>query len=241
VHHVVLERWSRGDSLLHRRDARAKWVVTVLFLALVATAQPFAGALGAAYMAVLVFGLAVARLPVLPALARAALVLPFAGVFALAALLAGQPDRALELSVKAYISALAVLLLVGTTPFTALVRGLESLGGPRFLILVSQFVYRYLFVISEQAQHMRAASACRGGFSRRNPATALRAAAGAVSVLFARSYARAENIHRAMLSRGFQGRFHPLHYSRFKSADGVYLAFASALLIMLRLAIPAGV
>lgn len=238
MHHVVLERWSRGDSLLHRRDARAKWVVTLLFLALVATAQPFDGPLGAAYAALLVCSLLLARLPVFQALARAALVLPFAGVFALAALLSGQPERAGELAVKAYLSALAVLLLVGTTPFIALVRGLESLGAPRFLILVSQFVYRYLFVISEQAQHMRASSACRGGFGRRNRRAALRAAAGAVSVLFARSYARAENIHRAMLARGFHGHFHSLRHGRFGSADAAYLALASALLIGLRLAMP---
>ena len=31
-------------------------------------------------------------------------------------------------------------------------------GAPRFLLMVAQFLYRYLFVISEEAQHMRKAA-----------------------------------------------------------------------------------
>ena len=55
-----------------------------------------------------------------------------------------------------------MLLVVSTTPLPVLLRGLEMTGAPRFLLMVAQFLYRYLFVISEEAQHMSKAAASRG-------------------------------------------------------------------------------
>jgi energy-coupling factor transporter transmembrane protein EcfT len=39
LHHVVLERWSRGASPLHRRDPRAKLAALLVFLVVLATAH----------------------------------------------------------------------------------------------------------------------------------------------------------------------------------------------------------
>ena len=63
------------------------------------------------------------------------------------------------------------------------------------------------------------------------------AAAGAVGVLFARSYARAEAIHLAMLARGFAGHFRPLAKSSFRKLDAAFLAGAVAAIVLLRAAI----
>jgi len=126
---------------------------------------------------------------------------------------------------KSYLSALAALLLVSTTPLPQLLRGLETLGVPGFLLMVAQFLYRYLFVIVEQAHRMRLAGLCRGGLKRRSGG--FRAAAGALGVLFARSYERAECIHRAMVSRGFQGHFRLLSSARFGPADAAFVCLAA--------------
>src|SRR5207247_9345794 len=134
--------------------------------------------------------------------------------------IAGDPARGAALILKSYLSALAALVVVSTTPLPVLLRGTEMLGAPRFLLMVAQFLYRYLFVISEQAQHMRKAAAARGG--------SFRAATGALAVLFARSYEQAGEIHRAMLARGFQGRFQPLAAPHFHSADVPFLVLGSA-------------
>ena len=53
---------------------------------------------------------------------------------------------------------------------------------------------------------------------------ALFSAAGTVSVLFARSYARADGIHRAMLARGFTGRFDAGADLHFQTSDALFLA-----------------
>ena len=230
MHHVVLDRWSRGASPLHRRDPRAKIVALGVFLIVLATAHRALPQVSAVLLALLIGALLWARLPVRAALTRAAVVLPFTLMFALASWMAGEGGRGAALVIKSYLSALAVLLVVSSTPLAMLLRGAEMLGAPRFLLMVAQFLYRYLFVISEEAQHMRAAANSRGGIR-------FRAAAGALAVLFARSYARAEEIHRAMLSRGFEGRFHPLVAPRFGAADGAFLLIALTLPVLLRTAL----
>jgi cobalt/nickel transport system permease protein len=239
VHHVVLERWSRGASVLHRRDPRAKLAALVVFLIVLATAHRDLAAVGAAMFLLLAGALVWARIPLAGALARAAVVLPFSLLFVGVCWLAGDPARGAALLLKSYLSALAVLTVVSTTPLPLLLRGMESVGAPRFLLMVAQFLYRYLFVISEEAQHMSKAAASRGATLRGATSGSERfhAAAGALAVLFARSYGRAEDIHRAMLARGFLGRFRTLHTLRFGRADGVFLALAVLAPVALRAAI----
>jgi cobalt/nickel transport system permease protein len=220
MHHVVLDQWSRGASSLHRRDPRVKIAALLVFLVVLATAHRALPLVGAGLLVLLGGTLLWARVPLGGALARAGLVLPFTLVFAAASWIAGDAARGAVLVMKSYLSALAVLVVVSTTPLPLLLRGVEMLGAPRFLLMVAQFLYRYLFVMSEEAQHMRKAAAARGG--------SFRAAAGALAVLFARSYKQAGEIHRAMLARGFQGRFHPLSAPHFHAADVAFLVLASA-------------
>jgi cobalt/nickel transport system permease protein len=208
-----------------------KLVALAVFLLSVATTPGVSPRAAAGYLAVLVAAIALSRLPMAGLLARAAVVLPFSATFAAVSWMAGDPERAAALVGKSYLSAAAVLVVVATTPLEQFVRAMEALGTPRLIALVTQFLHRYLFVVSEQAQHMRLAVACRapGGHWR------FRAAAGAVAVLFARAYARAEGIHRAMLARGFQGQFPALPLSRPGPADLLFLALAAGACLAIRL------
>jgi len=230
LHHVTLDRWSRGESVLHRRDARVKVLALAAYLVAVATLdagqQPALVACGA----LLAGGLLASRLPIGALLARAAVVLPFSGVFAIFSVLGGQPGRAVELVEKSYLSACAVLLVAGTTPLVRLMGALESLYVPRFVVLVVQFIYRYLFVVSEQAQHMRLAALSRGEKG------SFRAAAGALAVLFARSQARAEAVYRAMAARGFSGRIPQLGTPHLHPADAAFLIAAVGAAAIIRIA-----
>jgi cobalt/nickel transport system permease protein len=235
LHHVVVERWSRGASPLHSRDARAKLGALVAFLIAVSTTPARAQIAFAAYAALLTGAMAASRLPAAGLARRAGLILPFSATFALITWWSGDPGRALALAEKSFLSGLAALLLIATTPLTQLLAALDSLGLPRLLILVVQFLYRYLFVISEQAQHMRLAARSRhGGIGSRG--LQFKAAAGALSVLFARSWERADGIYRAMLARGFSGRFSPFEQPHFHTADVVLLGGVLAACVGIRLA-----
>jgi cobalt/nickel transport system permease protein len=236
LRHLVLDRWSRGSSPIHRLDARAKIAGLLLFLIALATAHHGLVVLGSGLLLLLAAGFFVAGVPLASALARGAVVLPFSFVFAAMSWIAGQPGSGLSLVLKTYLSTLAVLLVISVTPLPALLRGVESLGAPRFLLQVAQFLHRYLFVIVEEAQCMRQAAAARGASLRRSASVrGFRAPAAMISVLFARSYARAEAIHRAMLARGFNGHMPTVRISRFHTSDFAFLALFSVTVVALRL------
>src|SRR5450432_424467 len=153
----------------------------------------------AAYVVALLVATFSAGLQVWGLMKRAALVLPFSLFFGLTTWLIGDHARAIGLFEKSYLSAWTALWLAGTTPLPRLLKAAEWFGVPRLLILTIQFLYRFLFVLSEQGQHMRLAAACRAG--TQSPLKPLwRAASGALAVLFARSSQRADGIHRAMQS-----------------------------------------
>lgn len=229
MHHVVVERWSRGAGPLHTLDARAKLGSLFAFLIAVSTTPARAQLAFAAYAALILAAMTASRLPLTGLLVRAALVLPFSATFALITWWSGEPVRALALAEKSFLSALGALLLIATTPLTAVLAAFETVGAPRVLILVVQFLYRYLFVISEQAQHMRLAAQARHGAS-------FRASAGALGVLFARSWERADGIYQAMLARGFSGRFAASVRPHFHAADFAFLGSVVAACIAIRLA-----
>jgi cobalt/nickel transport system permease protein len=234
LHHVLMDRWSRGASPLHARDPRAKILAMLVFLVVLATTPANAAVTLVIDGALLLGGILIAGLPLGNLLLRAMTVLPFSLTFGLISWLAGDTMRALGLVEKSYLSTVAALLLVGTTPLPLLLSGLEALGTPRLLVLVAQFLYRYLFVISEQAQHFRLAAACRQGAPGKHRRLRFRAAAGALAVLFARSYYRAEGIHRAMMARAFLGRFSVLNPLRFRAVDGFFTGIVAAFLILVR-------
>jgi cobalt/nickel transport system permease protein len=225
VRHVAVEEWSRRPNALARRDARVKLILLLVALALIGMSPP---GLAACYGAGFVVAAAGLGLPAGGLVLRAAAVLPFSAVFAVLSLLGGAPERALNLVVRSTVSALALLLVVATTPLPSLLAGLERMGVPRLLILVIQFLYRYLFVVVEQAVRMRLAARCRGGARGR---LGFSAAAGALAVLFGRSAARAESVQRAMLARGFAGHIPVLAEARMDSCDAAFLALGAVVLL----------
>jgi cobalt/nickel transport system permease protein len=231
LRHARVERWGRGNSVIHRRHAAAKILVTLALLVSIASLTERTAASCALYLVLLVIAVAVARLPVPAMLLSACVVLPFAMCFAIVSALAGDPVRAIMLVVRGYLSALAALLLIATTPMPALIGGLEWLRAPEFLLQVMQFLYRYLIVLMEEASAMRQSAMARAASIR---TLQFRRAAAAAGVLFARSSARAQAIHRAMVSRGFAGRIPAFRLVPFRQSDAAFLAISIILVTGLR-------
>jgi cobalt/nickel transport system permease protein len=231
LRHTRIERWSQGKSALHRRHAAAKLLATLVLLISIATLRQHAMMACALYFLMLLAAVLLGRLPVWPMLRSAMAVLPFALCFAVAGALAGDPENAIWLVIRGYLSALAALLLIATTPMPSLIAGLEWLRAPRFLLEVMQFLYRYLIVLVEEAGAMRQAGAVRAGSLG---SLQFRQAAAAAGVLFARAYARAGAIHQAMLARGFEGRLPVFTRRPFEAADSGLLALTAVLAIAIR-------
>lgn len=153
-----------------------------------------------AYAGLLAAALASSRISPFAFLRRALAALPFALLLAIPVILAGDAARALMLVVRAFLSAWTVLLVVATTPAAVLFSALAELRVPVILVAAMQSLYRYLFVLAEQAMEMQRAAQMRSG---RTPFASLRGASAALGVLYARSYERANQVHGAMLARGW--------------------------------------
>jgi cobalt/nickel transport system permease protein len=221
--HFDVEAWSRGDGWLHRRDARAKLIVLMaLLMGLGTTPRP------GAYAALILALALLSGLPLRGIAARAALVLPFTLTFAAVSILGGDWARAQAVAARSLLSACAIVITAGVTPLDALLRAAESFGAPRLILQVMQFLYRYLFVLLDEAARMRWAAQSRGGFR-------WDAAGGAVAGLFASSYQRAEGIHMAMLARGYEGHMPGPAAMRFQWVDAALCGGVAVLLVIARL------
>lgn len=150
-------------------------------------------------------------------LAQAAYVLPFSFAIAAVALLRGHTAEAVFFLLRSYISILAVLIVTKLVSTLELLRAMERLGAPKFLIIVSEFLMRYLDVLRKEADAMRLAALCRGGGHSKL------IAASSLGMLFVRSLERSTGIHNAMLARGFNGRLPRLFPMRWTLTDTLAL------------------
>lgn len=222
-----LEEWARGTSFLHRRDARGKILALLFFLVAVASTPPTRPLAFLPVSLVLALAVWVSALPAKELLLRASVIIPFPLFFGIVSWIEnGNLAFAQAIVVRSYLSALGVLLLMGVTPLSELLRGLRGLGVPAVLVMILQSLVRYLHVIIDHGMRMRRAASCRdGGLVLRASRQSLwKRASGALAVLFGRSYARAEGVHRSMVARGFQGEFISPRPARFTLGDWVFVA-----------------
>ena len=122
--------------------------------------------------------------------------------------------RFLSILLKSWISVQAAILMTVTTPFPDLLWGLRALHLPRTLISIIGFMYRYLFVLSDEAMRLRRARAARSATGAGRSGGSLRwrarVAGGMVGNLALRAFERSERVYAAMQARGFQGEIKAL-------------------------------
>lgn len=232
-----LEEWARGSSYLHRRDPRAKITAAIVLLTAISTTPVGSYYSLAAIGCVLAAAAVSAGLPVSGLLGRAALVIPFPLFFGTINWLQTSDWRPVtSMTLRSYQSAFTVLILMGTTGMPDLLAGLRSLRSPAILLLVIQSLVRYLQLTIDQGLRMRTAAICRGGHGGTvgQRKSLLRRFAGALAVLFGRSYIRAEGVHRAMLARGFRGDFISQRPYSFDGADWLFLIAAVSFAVLVR-------
>lgn len=147
-------------------------------------------------------------LPLRPLLRRFCVVWLLSGLMGLG--LMGQDHgllRAGNLWLKSTLSVWAVSLLTHTTPLPELVAALRRLGMSRVWAEGLAFWGRYYTVLAEEWHRLQLARRARTMTrSRRLQFTAL---TNGLGVLFVRAYERAEQVHRAMLARGYRGELTP--------------------------------
>ena len=111
--------------------------------------------------------------------------------------------------IKSWTAVTASVLLTSTTPPLRLLAALRALRLPAILIAVVMLMYRYLFVLVDEAQRMLRARAARsaaiGPGSGGTVVWRAKSAGGMAGSLFIRTLDRSERIYMAMLARGYDG------------------------------------
>lgn len=192
-----------ADSPLHRLPAAVK--LAAALVAVIGTVLLPAGWTGwlAGEGLALMLAAVVSRIAPVRLIRRLAMLLPFVLGVALASMLnpGGSMDWRIT-AVKSTLCLLTVILLAHTTPLSEIIRVLQRMRVPGLLVTTMALMHRYLFVLADEAGHMRRARASRT-FTR-GRRFAWSALATVVSRLFIRASERAERIYDAMCARGWR-------------------------------------
>lgn len=140
----------------------------------------------------------------------------------------------LDASARSWTAALCLVSLSASTPFNRILEGLAKLRLPPSLVATTAFAHRYAFALFEDASRMKTAMESRMYGARWLYGAG--AVGGLIGALFLRSLDRAERVHQAAVSRGFDGSFHGSEREGMSAADILFLAVSLAVAIIPRLA-----
>ncbi|MFA4915251.1 MAG: cobalt ECF transporter T component CbiQ [Syntrophales bacterium] len=227
-----LEEFAEGGSFLHRIDPRVKFIAFVPYVFTIALMHaingPLAGLLISALMIIVAeidFRKLISRLVVINSFIFVLWVfLPFSypgqTVFSSFSLTATREGilYALSITLKANAIFLATIAILGTSEVNALAHALVHFKIPDKLVHLFFFFYRYISVLHEEYRKLKNAMAIRSFRPGTNVHT-YRTYGYLVGMLLVRSYERSQRIHRAMLCRGANGKFHIMSHFRLKKAD----------------------
>ena len=239
MRHSFLDRYRKGTSAIHRLDPRLKLLATLAFVLATTSIPPRAWLSFLLLAALVLVVVLVSRIPLTEALKHSAIALPFAGMVAVSLPFtrAGQvvwawhpfgwnlavTDEGVLLFaavvVKAWLSVLISGSLVATTSFPDLLKAMRTLHVPVVLTAVISFMYRYLFVLVDEATRLQTAREARSAGPGGSLLWRARVLGGMIGSLFIRSYERSERIYAAMLSRGFAGEIHTLTHLTWQARD----------------------
>jgi cobalt/nickel transport system permease protein len=107
--------------------------------------------------------------------------------------------------------------------------------------MIISFLYRYLFVLTDEVMRMLRARQARSAAAvgvRSGGSVAWRAqiAGHMAGQLFLRSYERSDRIYNAMLSRGYKGELMTIHPHQFLRSDVLMGIFSIAVFILIQIA-----
>jgi cobalt/nickel transport system permease protein len=126
-------------------------------------------------------------------------------------------ERFLSIGLKSWISVQAGILLAASTPFPDLLAAMRAVRVPRLLVGIFSLMWRYLFVLADEALRLIRARAARSGRSdqpglRTGGSLSWRAGVvgGMAGNLFLRAFERSDRIYMAMVARGYDGEVRSL-------------------------------
>jgi cobalt/nickel transport system permease protein len=258
-HADAFDRYHHGNSILHTLDSRIKVILTVaIILSNVLLPDAAWPVFGLAWLFILAANL-LSNLGWAFTLKRSFIALPFAlAAFSVLFAMPGSPVssfkigmwtftitdfglvRYMSILIRSWLSVQAAILLVSVTEFPDIIHALAHLRLPAIFTTIVSFLYRYLFVLTDEvirllrARRSRSAAAA-GQRSGGSVAWRARVAGHMAGQLFLRSYERSDRIYRAMQSRGYQGQLMVLHADHIHKRDWLICGLALLVLVLMQI------
>jgi cobalt/nickel transport system permease protein len=241
-----LDQLATVETSMHRLDPRAKVMVTIAYLMCVVSFGRYEISAILPFLAFPVVMAAIGGLPADYILRKILLVIPFAlliGIFnplfdRQVILHFGALDvwggwvSCISILLRALLTASTAMILVALTGFPSICEALEKLGMPSVFATQLLFLYRYIFVLTDEGVRTVRASQLRS-FGRRG--SGIRQFVSLAGHLLLRTWERAERIHMAMLARGFTGEFRTMRgQGRFGRREITFMAGWTSFFILCR-------
>jgi cobalt/nickel transport system permease protein len=261
MHLHFLDPYRPRQSLIHALDPRVKFVFTLAFILTMAL-LPFGA--WPVYVLMLTVALSITVLSELGlkyVLKRSLLAIPFVlaavpllftvkgpalltipiGELTLTITSTGM-ERLLSIMFKSWVSLQVAIVFAAATPFPDMLLAMRAVKIPRLLVSLFGLMWRYMFVMVDEAIRLMRARAARSGAVDRPDVKSggplvwrAKVTGGMAGNLFIRSIDRGERIYDAMAARGYDGEVRAFPLSPLSSASWSVLLGGLALLIALLL------
>ena len=267
MHVHFLDPYQPRQSPLHSLDPRVKlvlvlayiltsaltpdgaWPVYILLFSLILSIE-ILSTLGIGFVhrrALLALPFMLAALPVVFTVEGAELFRLPIGAWVLTGTVEGL-ERFVSVALKSWLSVQAAIILASSTPFPDLLQAMRAIRIPRLLVAMFGLMWRYLFVLADEALRLIRARAARSGVGRGDQPVArpkvreggslawrARVTGGMAGNLFLRAFERSDRIYMAMVARGYDGEVRALPLSAMRVGHWLVLAVGLALLGLLLL------
>lgn len=125
-----------------------------------------------------------------------------------------------------------VVLLTVTTPWNRLLASLRSLFVPRMFVLVLGMTYRYVFHLLNGVTDMYTARKARTVTRDTDLARGRAFVAATGGALFGKAHALSEEVHLAMVSRGYTGAVRTVQRARVRAVDVMWTLLCLGVVIV---------
>jgi cobalt/nickel transport system permease protein len=125
-----------------------------------------------------------------------------------------------------------VILLTLTTPWPRLLAALRALFVPQVFVLVIGMAYRYIFVLLAIVEDMYVSRRARTLTTSKGTKNDRRFVGASAGALFGKAHALSEEVHQAMLARGFTGDAKTLDRFALRAVDVAWIVCAAALFVL---------
>jgi cobalt/nickel transport system permease protein len=218
------------DTPIHRLDPRAKVITALAFIVTVVSYDKYDLSGPMPLFIYPVALVAVGNLPPGYLLGKLLLASPFALIIGIfnplldrsivmqigPAHISGGWISYVSILLRFFLTLSAALILISTTGFNSVCLALGRMKVPQSLTVQFMLLYRYVFVLANEASRTLRAWSLRSVLRKRMP---LKVFASVVGQLLIRAIDRAQRVHMAMLSRGFDGEIRLLRPLTFGATD----------------------